>query len=855
MDRKKILLILFLILGCGKLFAQQTKVSGTVYELAFGDTIPAFASVVFKEDSTIGTATDDINGTFTVSTRKDVSAIIVKGLGFRKEVPIERGKNNKDLIIYVSANANEIKEHTVKPKRPFAEILIDSVLANRDKRDFKRAKSFFTRIYEKTTMSLYNVSPKLQKSVILRPIKEIFTNPDTVDGIVMYPALLAETSADMYVKKGQMPSKYIWANQLSGIKDDILGLGNLTTTLFQDFNVYDDYQNVLGKIFMGPINPIGKSYYTYRVTDTVVIKGHRSFKIEVTPKLYSELVYSGSIWVADTSYAIMQADLKMNKNANINLFTTLEVGVEYNNLPGDSSTYYVLDKEKIRLDINPTDFISFTMNLGPKNNKFLLSVVKNTAFESYVLNQKPPKLIPPIGTVEEADDINKNEEWWEDHRIIPIDSTDRKIYTNAEIIRKKPFTRFLVKVGDVFGSGYANFDYLALGPVYEVYSRNEIEGDRIKLGIRTGDSLSRRFIGEGFVAYGFLDKRWKWQAFGSFHISKDKKPWRMITVMGRMGIEQIGLNPGQFRPDNLIGTFLRRRSLRTLSYINQVQMIYDHDWFQGFNQKLTVDWQQVFPTSTLPFPILDNNGVVSGYMPSFTRFEIRLETTLALGQRQLTGRAKRRTIRGKWPEFKFTYAIGIKGILGSEYNYHLLRLNIKDIIRIKPLGYGEYVLSAGKVFGQVPYPLLEIHPGNDTYSYDKYAFNCMNYFEFVSDQFITFSYEHHFEGFFFNKIPGFEKLKWREIIGIRGVWGTLSDQNRNFVALPQGTYDLRDQLTGKYVPYMELNVGIENIFNIIRIDFVYRLTHRKQADPNNPGNMLYNDAFNWGIFGGFAFDF
>jgi hypothetical protein len=131
----------------------------------------------------------------------------------------------------------------------------------------------------------------------------------------------------------------------------------------------------------------------------------------------------------------------------------------------------------------------------------------------------------------------------------------------------------------------------------------------------------------------------------------------------------------------------------------------------------------------------------------------------------------------------------------------------------------------------------------------------MNYFEFVSDQFITFSYEHHFEGFFFNKIPGFNKLKWREILGIRGVWGSLSDQNRGYMALPHGTYDLRDQLTGKYVPYMEVNVGIENIFNIIRIDFVYRLTHRKQADPNNPGQMLYNEAFNWGIFGGFSFDF
>jgi len=853
MGYKKYILSILFLLNLSLVVSQTTKVTGIV--LQQDDSLPAFASVVFKEDSLNGDNVDLKDGKFNITTKKTVTSIIVRGTGYKTvEYKIEPGKNNKDVLIYLETASNEIKEFTVKPKRNPAEVLIDSVIARRRFTDFKRANSFYVNNYEKTTLSIYNVPEKLKKSVLLRPIKEVFDNPDTVDGVVMYPALMAEAFNDMYKKRGQLESKYQWGSKISGIENDILDLGPLATTLFQDFNVYDDYQNVLGKIFMGPINPIGTTYYDYRITDTLTIKGRRSFKVELRPKLFTELIYTGSIWISDTTYAVMEADLKMDKNANINLFTNLQVSMEYKKLENDS-THFVIEKERIRLDINPTDFISFSMNLGPKNNKFLISAVKNTYYNNYVLNQKPPKQIPPMGTVEVADTVKHNEQWWKDHRPVELDSVGKKIYTTAELIKQKPIVKFLVKVGDVFGSGYANFDYVAIGPLYEIYSRNDIEGDRLKMGIRTGDSLSRRFIAEGFVAYGFGDKRWKWQAFANFHFTKDKKPWRMITVMGRQGIEQIGLNPGQFRPDNLIGTFLRRRTLRTLSYIDQAQITYDHDWFQGFNQKLTVDWQKVYPTTTLPFNTLDPNGVPNGSLPSYTRFEIRLETTLALGQRQLTGRTKRRTIRGKWPEIKFTYAIGIKGVLGSEYNYHMLRLNIKDLIRIKPLGYGEYVLQAGKTFGQVPYPILEIHPGNDTYSYDRYAFNCMNYFEFVSDQFISFSYEHHFEGFFFNKIPGFNKLKWREIVGIRGVWGSLSEQNRNYVQLPQGTYELKDQLTGNYVPYMEMNVGIENIFNIIRIDFVYRLTHRKQADPNNPGKMLYNEAFNWGIFGGFSFDF
>lgn len=854
MNFKKYIYLFLFIVAAAPAMAQQTKVSGMILQKR--DSLPAFVSVVFKEDSTNGDLVNEKDGKFSINSKKEVTAIVIRGQGYKRlEYPIVYGKSNKDLVIYVDEFTNDMDSFVVRWKGNPAEKMIDSVIAHRKLTDFKRANSYFVNTYEKTTLSIFNVSPKFRKSWIMRPIKEIFDNPDTVDGVIMYPALMAEAFADMYKRRGQLESKYQWGSKISGIDDDFMGLGSLTTTLFQDFNIYDDYQNVLGKIFMGPVNPIGKTYYDYRITDTMSIKGHRCFKIELQPKLFTELIYTGSIWVSDTSYAVMDADLKMDKNANINLFSNFEVALGYTKLKNDS-THYVLDKERIRLDINPTDFITFTMNLGPKNKSFLISVVKSTNFSNFVLDQKPPKQIPPLGTVEEADTIKHNEAWWIAHRPWQLDSTDTKIYTNAEIIKNKPIVKLLIKLGDVFGSGYANLDYVALGPIYEVYSRNDIEGDRIKMGIRTGDSLSRRFVAEGFVAYGFGDKRWKWQAFANFHLTKDKKPWRMLTVMGRMGIEQIGLNPGQFRPDNLIGSFLRRRTLRTLSYINQAQITYDHDWFQGFNQKLTVDWQQVFPTKTLPFPVLDGNGNVSGYLPSYTRFELRLETTLAFGTRQITGRVKRRTIRGKWPEIKIVYAIGIKGVLGSDYNYHMLRISAKDIIRpFKALGYGEYTICISKTFGQVPYPILEIHPGNDTYSFDRYAFNCMNYFEFVSDQFISFSYEHHFEGFFFNKIPGFSKLKWREIIGIRGVWGSLSDQNRRFVALPQGTYDLRDQLTGKYVPYMEVNVGIENIFNIIRIDFVYRLTHRKQADPNNPGSMLYNDAFNWGIFGGFSFDF
>jgi hypothetical protein len=847
MTANRIYYFLFFLLLSPSAFAQTTSVSGTI--LQKGNNDPVMLNVFFTGDFRSATQADSL-GRFSISTTKPVSFITIFGMSYDTIIiPVETGKVINDLVVYAEQSGIVGKEHIFKFNGDQGEKLIDSVLKHRKQTDFRRAESFFATSYEKTTLRLYNMLEKFRtKSLLSKPIRPIFSNPDTVDGIVMYPALISEMVADKYQKKGQMEAKHIKASQISGFTNDELGLTSLNSRLFSDFNIYDDYQKILGNQIIGPVNPIAKSYYTYKVMDTVNLNGHTCYQLQLIPKLFSETVYRGDLWISDTSFAVIKTDLYLDPNSNVDFIKSFRIKIEYERLKNDP-THFVIKTEELRLDVNPTDIIDIKFGFGKKIEGILISAIKNVKYKNYVLNESRPSYISFMGEVTEDKDIVKTEEWWEENRPDSLTTTEQRTYEIAKEISNSKIWNVIRKVGNFVGTGYANLDYLAIGPFYEIYSRNDIEGDRIKIGLKTGDSLSRRFIAEGSVAYGFGDKKWKWQGFASFHINKFRKPWKVIAIMGRQGIEQIGLNPGQFRPDNLIGTYLRRRSLKTLSYINQFQFVYDHDWTQSGNlkQKLTVDWQQVYPTSVLPFNLL-NNGTISSSIPSYKRFEIRLETTFTPGKSTVGKGPFKLNIASSWPEFKLIYAIGIKGIWGSDYAYHLLRLNIKGRVPTPPLGHGEYSLSAGKIFGQVPYPLLEIHPGNDTYQYDPTAFNCMNYFEFISDQFISFSYEHHFEGLLFDKIPFFHKLGWQEIVGMRGVYGSLTEKNRNFMALPSGTHDLRDQLTGKYIPYLEFNVGIEKIMNLIRVDFVYRLTHRKQADPNNPGHLLNAESFNWGIF-------
>src|SRR6185369_17592361 len=102
---------------------------------------------------------------------------------------------------------------------------------------------------------------------------------------------------------------------------------------------------------------------------------------------------------------------------------------------------------------------------------------------------------------------------------------------------------------------------------------------------------------------------------------------------------------------------------------------------------------------------------------------------------------------------------GVKDIFGSTLNYHKLELHVRDRIYWGILGRTEYEVEAGKVWKVIPYPLLQVHEGNETYTYDQSTFNLMNYYEFISDQFVGLKATHRFNGFFLDKFPLLRKLK------------------------------------------------------------------------------------------------
>jgi hypothetical protein len=339
--------------------------------------------------------------------------------------------------------------------------------------------------------------------------------------------------------------------------------------------------------------------------------------------------------------------------------------------------------------------------------------------------------------------------------------------------------------------------------------------------MRTSNNFSKRIEFSGYGAYGMRDKEWKY--FGGFRYMIAKAPRQVVGGSYRHDIELLGLNNTSTIQLNVLASIGRRRPLDQLLLTTNATVYYEREWFSGFLNKITLSRKEWMPGLFQFNRINPDNSTTS--VSHFTTTEATLMTYFAYDEKYVNGEFDRTSLGTRYPRITLYATFGFKNVLGGSFNYQQLKLQIDDRFRYNPFGYTDFSLEAGKTFGSVPYPLLNIQTGNETYGYSSYYFNMTNFNEFACDQYVRLFATHHFDGLFLNKIPLLRKLKWREVATFKGVIGSLSAKNRNGVyQLPAGMYDLAGR------PYMEVGVGIENIFKILRIDALWRLTHLNHPD-------------------------
>jgi hypothetical protein len=292
-------------------------------------------------------------------------------------------------------------------------------------------------------------------------------------------------------------------------------------------------------------------------------------------------------------------------------------------------------------------------------------------------------------------------------------------------------------------------------------------------------------------------------------------------------IRQLGKSENAFLDDDFLTSILRRAPNYKLTMVDQYNAFYEHEWYQGFSNTITARHQTIFQTEYIPFNVITNEGDTVP-QDQLTSCEITLSTHYAYLEKFLTGKFERKSLGSRYPALDIDLTYGPKGVLNSEYEYFKVQVKVSDKVETNPLGFFKYRVTGGKIFGTLPYPLLKLHEGNETYAYDPMAFNMMNYYEFVSDVYASLFAEQHFQGFFLNRIPLIRELHLREVISCNVLVGSLSEKNKNVMAFPEG-------LSALSKPYYEASAGIENILKLIRVDAVWRFSYLDHEHVQNFG--------------------
>ncbi len=816
--RNLICILLFIIANCqlptaNCLHAQDAKIKGKVYDSETREVLP-FVNMKYKGGKPF--TTTDVDGNFSLTADGPSDTIEISYIGYKtKKVKIKRNIS-QSLNISIDPDVLALSEVVILPGENPAHRILRKVIVHKERNDKDKLDAYEYEVYNKIEFDMNNIPLSVKNSKVMKPIKFVFDFIDStsVTEKPYLPLLLSESLSDYYSRKNpKFKKEVIKASKVSGIQDK--SISQFMGEMYQKVNIYDNNILVFGKQFPSPISDFALNYYKYYLIDSVYIGSTRCYHLQFKPRRKQEFCFSGNLWIADTSFAVKRLEMSVPSDVNLNFVKALNVVQEY--APVDST--WMLSRDRLVVDFKYDDNRKKPRQIGFYGRK-------TTSYKNIIVNKPRTEdffnRTENIVVLDSAD--LKEESFWISARHDTLSKNEQQIYKMVDTIKSLPIYKTWYQWFYIFVTGYKQFGQLEYGPYYKIYSKNAIEGHRFRAGFRTTDKFSRKSEINGYAAYGMLDKVIKWSAEYKTFITK--KPRQIVTLGYKYDTEVLGQSANAFTPDNILSTVFRRTLLNNLTLVEQYKINYEYEPFQGLNIQAGLLNRVMSPK------VMTDSGLITHYykitetkstlpLNNIITSEARIKIRFAFDEKYINYTFTRTSMGTKYPVLTLLYNYGMKNVISSDFEYHKLALNINDRFRIMPLlGYTDYIIEAGKIFGKVPFPLLELHGGNETVIYDAYAFNMMNYYEFGSDQYLTVQVVHHFDGFILNRIPLMRKLKWREVVTGKAIIGDVTKSNREDVLIFPSTLS-----SLKVKPYYEASVGIENIFKIFRIDALWRLSY------------------------------
>ncbi len=605
------------------------------------------------------------------------------------------------------------------------------------------------------------------------------------------------------------------ANRNSGLENGDM-VNTFIKDLYNEYDIYDNYLTFFDKAFTSPLSRTGIDVYNYVLSDSTFIDDKWCYNILFYPRRKNELTFKGNFWVNDTTFAIKNISMAVTKSANINWVKEIYIDQEFEVL---NDSVFLLTRDHMMSDFALRKKETSKGVYGKRT-----TLIKNHKFNE----EKPDNFYKEEVNFIDNSVYDRSNEYWNENRFEKLNKDEEGIYKMLDTLKTVKKFKQLYNLVSILGSGYVEFKGFDYGPIFSTFGYNEVEGVRVRVGGRTYFGRNDLWRVQGYTAYGFEDNKFKYGISGKWMV--DKKNRIIIAAGNRRDVEQIGAS--LTTTNDVLGRSFASSSLFSsgnngkLTNINLSNVSAEIEAAKNFTVQTGFTYRTLESASDT-FKLdyyTDATQTTTKSEVKQAEFNVQLEFT---PNRKAIGYGVERIyVDSPYSHLFVNYGQGFKGFANSDFDYKKVQLYYKQPFIIGPVGRTNIIVELGKTFGEVPLGLMSIVPGNQTYFTIENTFNNLNFYEFVADEYATLQWIHNFQGKLFARVPYLRKLNWREIIGVKTVYGTVSDENK-FINASGLTYISPEK------PYYEYSAGIGNIFKVFRIDCSWRGNYRTLPDANN----------------------
>ena len=839
--------LLFLLLGCCISVSAQ-NIQGVVTDSLTNDPIPYLS--VFYEGKGVGSITDN-DGHYKVETRKGWNKLTFSAVGYvTKVVNIIPGVT-KNLNVRMRPDDIMLDEVVVKPKRekysrknnPAVE-LMKKVIAHKNNNKLSENDYYQYNKYQKITMSLNDVTPEMLEKGMYKKmpfLKDQIELCEETNKFIL-PISVDETASQKIYRKHPKSEKTIIKGMSSTGVNELFATGDMLSTVlkdvFTDVNIYDNDIRLLQYPFISPISSSDAiSFYKFYIMDTTFVDKDKCFHLTFVPNNSQDFGFTGHLYVlADSSYTVKKCTMNLPKKSGVNFVDNMDIIQEFEQLPNGE---WVLK----------TDDMIVEMTLMKIMQGF--QIRRTTRYSDYAFDELPQQLFKRKGAeIKEADAMMRGDDFWNQYRPVPLTQTESSMDMLVKRLEQMPGFKYVIFVLKAFIENFVetgtkdNPSKVDIGPVNTMISNNYIDGLRLRMSAQTTANLNPHLFLKGYYAYGFKDHRSKYM--GEVEYSFNKKeylprefPKNSITFSYQYDVMSPTDKFLKTDKDNVFVSF-KTSTVDQMSYVRNIALKYENETQFGLKTTVEVKHSTDEPTGGLAYITNDDQKTL---VPEIQTMEASLAFRYAPGETFVNTNQRRIPVSFDAPVFTLSHTTGFKGVLGGEYNFNLTEVGLYKRFWFSSWGKIDMFVKGGAQWNKVPFPLLIMPAANLSYILQRETFNLINNMEFLNDRYASLDVSWDLNGKIFNRIPLLKKLKWREAIGFKMLYGHLTDKN-NPMKHPGDSelflFPTRDGRPTSFVmdpktPYMECSVGIHNIFKILHIDYVRRLNYLDHPDANKWG--------------------